>query len=185
MKGDFILEVVNGNEPVDQAVIKAGNIQQILKLLKPEPAEAIELEAIADIEEQQMLVINNLPRHRCLATSEQAFWNIARVAGFDSEDRLKLYVDTVEEIFNRLADVAYGTPASRLNIPGTRWLLPPLYLFASSCIMRALTPCIPDDKWIQLVLTSKQSWVRCLAQYIGFLKLSYKRFDHETTFFKQ
>jgi len=65
-------------------------------------------------------VIKDLPNRRCLATTEQAVWNVAEVAGFGAEDKLQLDVDTVEEVFNRLVDVAYGTPASRLEVPETR-----------------------------------------------------------------
>jgi len=102
-------------------MIRAGNIRTILKNLKHEPAEAVDLEAaIADIEDQLMPRIKELPKNRCLVTSEQAFWNIAHVAGLNSGDKLQLDVETVEEIFNRLVDVAYGIPALRLNVPENR-----------------------------------------------------------------
>ncbi|MGK7369706.1 MAG: hypothetical protein ACNS64_05785 [Candidatus Halalkalibacterium sp. M3_1C_030] len=117
----FILEVVYDSGSKSQSTYTAGNIQSILANLKHEPAKAIEIEAaIADIEEELMPVIKDLPERRCLFTSEKAFWEIAKVAGFESEDKLKLKIDTVEEIFNRLVDVAYGTPASRLDVPEDR-----------------------------------------------------------------
>lgn len=114
----FILEVVNNNETKSQVTIKAGAIQIILNNLKHEPAEAIEIEAaIADIEDQLMPVIKDLPERRCLVTSEQTFWEIAKVAGFNAEDKIELDIETVEEIFNRLVDLAYGTPARMLKVP--------------------------------------------------------------------
>lgn len=117
----FILEVVYDSESKSQSANTAGNTQSILTKLKHEPAEAIEIEAaIADIEDQLMPVIKDLPARRCLVTSEQIFWEIAKVAGLESEAGLKLKIDTVEEVFNRLVDVAYGTPASRLNVPENR-----------------------------------------------------------------
>ncbi|MDR8390017.1 hypothetical protein NC796_02625 [Aliifodinibius sp. S!AR15-10] len=117
----FILEIVEVGEPETLDTITAGDIQTILVNLKREPAETIELEAaIADIEDQLMPIISELPNRRCLATYEQAFWNIAKVAGFGSDDKLQLNVDTVEEVFNRLVDVAYGTPAHWLDVPEDR-----------------------------------------------------------------
>lgn len=117
----FILKIVESGKTNASASIEAGDIQSILDNLKHEPAQAIELEsAIAVIEDQLMPLIKNLPKRRCLVTSEEAFWNIAKVAGFKAADNLQLDIATVEEIFNRLADVAYGTPASRLGVPENR-----------------------------------------------------------------
>lgn len=119
--GRFILEIVYDTESKSESTYTAGNVQSILANLKHEPAKAIEIEAaIADIEDQLMPVIKDLPERRCLVTSEQTVWEIAKVAGLEAEDRLKLKVDTVEAIFNRLVDVAYGTPASRLDVPENR-----------------------------------------------------------------
>lgn len=120
-KNHFILELIKGEEAQDHTEIKAGDIQLILKNLKHQPAEAPELEAaIADIEDQLMPVIKDLPGHRRLVSSGAPFLRIAKVAGFDAEDEVELDVDTVEELFNRLVDVAYGTPASRLDVPENR-----------------------------------------------------------------
>jgi len=117
----FILETASDNKTKTQATITASSIPTILDKLKHEPAEAIEIEAaIADIEDQLMPVIKHLPSRRCLATSEQAFWKIAKVRGYNSEEKFQLDIDTVEEIFNRLVDVAYGTPAHRLDVPEDR-----------------------------------------------------------------
>ncbi|MBN2732449.1 MAG: hypothetical protein JXR26_08480 [Balneolaceae bacterium] len=119
--GRFILDVVYESESKSRTMLMAGNMQTILSDLKHEPAKAIEIEAaIADIEDQLMPIIKDLPERRCLVTSEQAFWGIAKVAGLGSDDELQMNVDTVEEIFNRLVDVAYGTPASKLEVPENR-----------------------------------------------------------------
>lgn len=117
----FILEIVDSGEKDTSIVLEVGDIQNILENLKNEPAEVNELEAaIADIEDQLMSIIHDLPKHRCLVTSEEMFWNIAKVAGLNTDENLELDIDTVEEVFNRLADVAYGTPASRLDVPENR-----------------------------------------------------------------
>lgn len=117
----FILEIVESGETGAPTAIEAADIKTILDNLKHEPAEAIELEcAIADIEGQLMPVIKDFPKRRCLVTSEEMFWNIAKAAGLNTDDNLHLDIATVEEIFNRLADVAYGTPASRLGVPENR-----------------------------------------------------------------
>jgi len=119
--GQFILELIYDSETKSRTNYTAGSMQAILANLKHEPAKAIELEAaIADIEEQMMPVIKELHKHRCLVTTDRVFWNIAEIAGFGSEDKHRLDVGTVEAVFNRLVDVAYGTPASRLEVPETR-----------------------------------------------------------------
>lgn len=118
---DFVLEAVKGDRTQTQAILKAGNIQAILRNLKHEPAEAVELEsAIADIENQLMPVINDLPEYRRLATEEAAFRELVNISEKSADDIVHLEIDTVEEIFNRLVDVAYGTPAYKLDIPEYR-----------------------------------------------------------------
>lgn len=117
----YILDVTDAIEADQSTVIKAGDISVIFDNLQHEPAEAIELEAaIADIEDQLMSIINDLPKHRYLVTSEQTIWDIAKVAGLNTDNEIQLDINTVEEIFNRLVDVAYGTPASRLDLPVNR-----------------------------------------------------------------
>ncbi|HKK44756.1 MAG TPA: hypothetical protein VJ964_04505 [Balneolaceae bacterium] len=65
---EFFLEVINDSEVESRENYTAGNMQAILANLKHEPAEAIELEAaIADIEDQLMPVIKELPNHHCFS----------------------------------------------------------------------------------------------------------------------
>lgn len=117
----FLLEIVRDIESQNHTILKAGNMNSILNNIHHEPAEAIELEyAIEDIEDQLMPIIKDLPDNRCLLTSEQLFLDIANVAELDLDDNRQLDIETVEEVFNRLADVAWGTPATRLKMPENR-----------------------------------------------------------------
>lgn len=59
-----------------------------------------------------------LPTRRHLSTSAPEIWSIAGVAGLKPPAHLA--IETVEMLFNQLADAAYGIPAARLGIPSDR-----------------------------------------------------------------
>ncbi len=117
--GNILLRMINREDLFNQTTLQAGSMQQILSHLQSEPATAFELEAaIATIEEKLMPVISSLPEHRSLVTSESVINQIAGLASDTNESRLE--VTDVERLFNRLVDVAYGTPATILGIPESR-----------------------------------------------------------------
>lgn len=117
--GNILLRVINREDLFNQTTLQAGSMQHILRHLQSEPPTAFELEAaIATIEEELMPVIPSLPEHRSLVTSESV---INQIAGLSSgRDELRLEVTDVERLFNRLVDVAYGTPAKMLGVPESR-----------------------------------------------------------------
>ena len=106
-------------ETPGSGTLEIGSLQEILQLLRHEPATAAELEAaIAHVEDRLMPVVRLLPAERRLATSASEVRGIAKAAGLDNA--AELTTEAVELMFNRLADVAYGTPAARLGLPPTR-----------------------------------------------------------------
>lgn len=121
LDGDRItLEVSDGNPP-RPATLEAGSLQRVLARLRHQPATPEELEAaISDIEDDLMPVIRLLPTQSCLVTSAPQVWRIARIAGLDDASDARLQIATVEALFNRLADVAYGTPPETLAMPADR-----------------------------------------------------------------
>lgn len=101
--------------------LEAGSWQAILGHLRHEPASAGELEAaIGEIEDRLMPVLRSLPAHRSLVTSERAVFEVARAAGAGDAPGVALDIASVERLFNRLADAAYGAPAAQLGIPARR-----------------------------------------------------------------
>jgi hypothetical protein len=122
LDGDHItLEVLSGGDSPHSTALEVGSLRSILAHLRHEPATADELEAaIATIEDRLMPIISLLPTRRCLVTSAPAVCDIAKVVGVNDTHGLHLDIATVERLFNRLADTAYGTPAAQYGIPASR-----------------------------------------------------------------
>jgi hypothetical protein len=118
--GDRIaLEIVDG--AAETVTLEIGSLQDILDHLRHEPATAAEIEAaIAEIEDALMPAMRALPARRCLVTSAAGAREIAAVAGLEGPAPVLLPAETVELLFNRLADVAHGMPAARLGMPPER-----------------------------------------------------------------
>lgn len=116
-----LLDVAGGLASPESATLDAGSWQRILAHLGHAPPTAAELEsAIQKIEDDLMPVLRFLPDHGQLGTSAPAFWEVVTVAGLGGSPEVDLDTASVEKLFNRLADVAYGMPAARLGIPTHR-----------------------------------------------------------------
>jgi len=116
-----LLEVAKDIASPGSATLDVGSLQRILAHLGHVPPTAGELEsAILQIENDLMPVLRSLPDHSQLVTSAPEYWEAVTVAGLGGSPEVNLETATVEMLFNRLADVAYGIPAARLGIPTNR-----------------------------------------------------------------
>lgn len=98
-------------------VLDAGSLQTVLARLGHVPPTPNELEtAIEVIEDGLMPALRSLPKHSLLTTAGIEFREIAEAAGISS-NKPGLDTATVEMLFNRLAEVAYGAPAAHVGIP--------------------------------------------------------------------
>jgi len=114
------LEVLGGHERNTQA-INAGSTRKVLEHIRHEPATADELEsAISDIEDHLMPALRQLPAPRRLVTSEPEVLRIAKLLRSSDPLAARLELAEIEQLFNRLADVAHGMPAAQLGIPADR-----------------------------------------------------------------
>jgi len=114
------LEVLSGHDRNAQA-IHAGSTRKVLEHIRHEPATADELEsAISDIEDHLMPALRQLPPHRRLVTSEPEVHRIAKLLRSSDPLTARLELAEIEQLFNRLADVAHGMPATALGIPADR-----------------------------------------------------------------
>jgi len=121
------LEIVDGT--AGAITLEIGSLQDILGHLRHEPATAAGIEvAIAEIEDALMPAMRALPARRCLVTSAAGAQEIAKVAGLEGPAPIRLPIETVEMLFNRLADMAHGMPAARLGMPPER-------LFAANLLL--------------------------------------------------
>lgn len=114
------LEVLSGHDGNAQT-IDAGSTREVLERIRHEPATAGELEsAISDIEDHLMPALRRLPAHRRLVTSEPEVRRIAKLLKSGDALAARLEPAEIEQLFNRLVDVAHGMPAAALGIPTDR-----------------------------------------------------------------
>jgi hypothetical protein len=114
------LEVLGGHERSAQT-IDAGSARKVFERIRHEPATADELEsAISDIEDHLMPALRQLPAPRRLVTSEPEVFRIAELLRSSDPLTARLELTEIEQLFNRLADVAHGMPAAALGIPADR-----------------------------------------------------------------
>jgi hypothetical protein len=113
------LEVYHDGTSGKQVTLQAGSMQNILQYLQHEPSTPAELEAaIETIENELMPVISSLPTQRLLVSSDPLIFQIAEhIPGLADKPISR---EEIESLFNRLADVAYGTPARILSVPENR-----------------------------------------------------------------
>ena len=112
---------VSGDRDSEVRAVDAGSLSKVLGRLRDEPPTADQLEAaIADIEDGLMSALRQLPTRRQLNNSWPEALRIAGVLRPMHPSMARLDIAEVEELYGRLADVAYGTPASRLGIPTDR-----------------------------------------------------------------
>ncbi len=105
-------------EAMNEQTWVIASLPPILQLLQHEPANAVEIEnAIAEIEDVLMPALKLLPAHASLVTHAPAVRKIATMAGLHGTPEIHLDTDTVERLFNRLADMAYGTPPAQAGLP--------------------------------------------------------------------
>lgn len=106
--------------PDAPAPLEAASVHTIATLLAHQPPAAGELEeAIARIEDGLMPMVRQLPRGAELVTAEPAIRAVAEAAGL-SGGEIRLETSTVEDLFNQLADIAWGMPAGRYGLPTDR-----------------------------------------------------------------
>lgn len=115
-----LLESTHGTENSTR-MFEAGSLTDVLACLEHEPPAPAELEfAIAGIEDALMPVIRSLPEHSSLSATGMHFREVAKAAGVSKTPDSRLDTAAVETLFNLLADVAYGLPATQAGIPTNR-----------------------------------------------------------------
>lgn len=113
-----LLDVAGGIASPESATLDAGSLQRMLAHLGHAPPTAAQLEsAIQQIEDDLMPALRSLPDDGRLVTSAPALWEVVTVAGRGGSPEVELDRATVERLFNRLADAAYGVPAARSGMP--------------------------------------------------------------------
>jgi hypothetical protein len=103
----------------DARTIRAGSIAPARTRLVHEPASAAELEAaIEEIEQLIMPALRALPAGASLEGAARELGGIAEALTASGAGET-VAVEEVEHLFNRLADVASGSPASLSGLPAS------------------------------------------------------------------
>lgn len=98
--------------------VSAGSISSVRGILRHEPATALELEAaIADVEDLIMPVMRSLPSDGVLEVEGCELQEVMGV--LLSVEPEPASIQAVENLFNRLAKVAMGSPAGSQGVPVT------------------------------------------------------------------
>lgn len=91
-------------------------VREILKHSPPTPAE-LEL-AIAVIEDEVMKIHKSLPAYASLETTEACMWDLVSAIRPNEQNRCQVSIEEVEQLFDLLAALSMGRPASIAGIPG-------------------------------------------------------------------
>ncbi len=115
-RSNFARSLVSANS-FAPTIIEIGSLPRLLDILTHEPATESELEsAIAEIEDMLTPAIRSLPKPGNLVISSPELREVVKVVGRRTDENVRLDISTVEDVFSRLAAVAYGTTATLLGI---------------------------------------------------------------------
>jgi exopolyphosphatase/pppGpp-phosphohydrolase len=114
---DHTVLAVDG-QPV--AALPVGSRRTADQCFRHDPPRAIDIErAIEVVEDQVMPWCARLPAGAVLVARDAGVHEIARLAGVDDMPHAELTRDALERVFNRLADVASGSPVAASGLPVT------------------------------------------------------------------
>lgn len=81
------------------------------------------------IEDELMKAHKLLPVNAILETSEACMWNLVSALRSDVQDEAQIALEEAEQLFDLLAALSMGRPASRAGIPSdARFAAAPLFL---------------------------------------------------------
>jgi exopolyphosphatase/pppGpp-phosphohydrolase len=114
--------IAMGEGPTPQAVLPLplGQERTARDYFKTTPPTALAMEhAIEGVENVVMPLHKLIPRDAQLFSQDTAMREIAVLAGVPVQARMVLSLDAMERLFDRLALLVQGTPASQLGLPAS------------------------------------------------------------------
>jgi len=101
--------------------LAVGSRKTSAAFFRHEPPTEAEMEyAIMAVEDELMRIRPQMPEGTALETTDAAVREIALLAGADGSGTITFSVESVERMFDRLAAVMLGRPASVDGIPASR-----------------------------------------------------------------
>lgn len=112
LAGDELFFVVD-----DGRSVQAGSLASARKLLRHEPVNAAELEAVIEVVEDRIMpALRDLPAAAVLEARAEELDELMHALP-DPVNAKTVGIDEVERLFNRLADVASGSPLAASGLP--------------------------------------------------------------------
>lgn len=114
------LDFSGPSSPAPMVYYFALGLQQLVReVLKHAPPTPGELEsAIAVIEDEVMKAHKVVPANASLVTTDAWMWELVQALGPQGHDGIVVSIDEVEQLFDLLAALSMGRPASIAGIPG-------------------------------------------------------------------
>lgn len=107
-----------GTQPDTVLVLEIGARKTAVRHFRHDIPTADELEnAITTVEDALMPARVRFPDGALLHSMDAGIREIAHAAGLPHQPKLKLHRDSVEQTFNRMAEVAHGRPAGHDPLP--------------------------------------------------------------------
>lgn len=108
----------NGIEPVTQLILAIGAEKTAKDYFRHEPPTPGEIEnAIMQVEDEVIRARPVIPRDAILFSADAGIFEIAQLAGLPDQMEAVLSLDAMERVFDRLAALSQGQPASQAGIP--------------------------------------------------------------------
>lgn len=108
----------DGAQPDAVLRLEIGTRKTAVRHFRHDTPTADELEnAITSVEDALMPARAQFPAGALLHTMDAGIREIAHAAGLPHQPKLKLHRDSVEQTFNRMAEVAHGRPAAHDPLP--------------------------------------------------------------------
>lgn len=108
----------SGAQPEAVLIVEIGFRKTAVRHFRHDAPTADEIEnAITAVEDALMPVRTRIPAGSTLKSMDAGIREIAYAAGLPHQPKLNLHRDSVEQAFNRMAEVAHGRPAGHDPLP--------------------------------------------------------------------
>jgi len=114
----FVIDIPDSRTGLVLKTVSAGSMDALLDIQRHEPIRSGELEQlIAVIEDQLVPVLKLLGQNQFFVTADPGLQRVAVALGRPGTADAVLERESVEQLFNRLADIAGGVPPSQRDVP--------------------------------------------------------------------
>jgi exopolyphosphatase/pppGpp-phosphohydrolase len=126
---EFSLVSVGSHDDTQRIEVPVGLQTLVREILRHSPPTPFEIEsAIALIEDELMKVHRLLPANASLETKDACMWNMVSLINPTAQNERLVTLEEVEQLFDLLAALSAGRPASMAGIPSDAYFAAALLL---------------------------------------------------------